>query len=403
MTEKPFTDSSIVDAQYHTHQPATTVYNHNDEIRISVEGDRPTLPSESYILISGFVLKEDGNVSSTAGFVNNGLAHLFSEIRYEINGITVDSVSKAGIASTIKGLLSYTPNQVTRLQNAGWKPDGETDKLPRTKTGQFSVCLPLSMLLGFAEDYKKVILNIRQELVLIRSSDDSNAIYNSAATGATPEVCNIRIDKIQWRIPHIVGSLQTELAMAKYMDKNVDTTLRFRSWELHTKTGLPTTKLHSWNIKSVKKSHSPLYVILAFQTNRDGMQGKDTSKFDHCKIKNMNVFLNSVKYPYDNFNADFDNHQYCNLYENYSNFQRSYYNIEPEPLLNVEKFKTSNPMVVIDCSKQPENIAFQNQTINVLLEFETIDNLPDGVVAYCLLIYERQIAYNALTKYVKHL
>lgn len=398
INEKVIIDNSIVDAEFHSHQSSTTNFNYNDEMRISIEGDRPTLPHLSYIEVRGRVKKEDGTEApNNMSFVNNGLAHLFSEIRYELNGIPIDSTTKVGIASTIKGLLSYTRNQVVKLQNAGWIPLHNEKTLPFAADNSFTVCLPLNMLLGFAEDYKKIILNMRQELVLIRSSSDSNALYHATEKG------KVIIDRILWRIPHIVPSLKNELFLSDYMKKQTDTHIAFRSWELHTKTGLPATTKHSWNIKSVRKSQSPQYVILAFQSSRDGDIKKDTSHFDKANFNNIRVYLNSIKRPYDNLDVDLDKYQVGQLYEMYADFQRSYYGKESEPIIPMEKFCSAYPMIVVDCSKQPENIAFQTQTVNVRLEFDTNKALPDNTVAYCLLIYEKHFTYNALTKYVNQL
>src|SRR3978361_610349 len=181
VTEKPLFDNSIVDLQFHTHQSNTSTFNYNDEMRIAVEGDRLTLPSLSHIYIEGRVVKGAGTASPTAKLINNGLAHLFSEIRYEINGIPIDSSTKVGITSFIKGLLSFTPSQLNKLQNAGWYATDKTKPLPRNEDGSFNACIPLSTLLGFAEDYKKAILNIRQELVLIRSNTDNHCLFNTDA------------------------------------------------------------------------------------------------------------------------------------------------------------------------------------------------------------------------------
>ena len=403
VTEKPLFDNSIVDLQFHTHQSNTSTFNYNDEMRIAVEGDRLTLPSLSHIYIEGRVVKEDGTPSKTVKFINNGLAHLFSEIRYEINGIPIDTTTKVGITSFIKGLLSFTPSQMNRLQNAGWYAPDQSKPLPRNEDGSFNACIPLSTLLGFAEDYKKAILNIRQELVLIRSNTDNNCLFNTDDGIKDDKSNKIFIDKLYWRIPHVVGNLKKELAVAKYMDRNVDTPVKFRSWELHTLTGLPQTKNHSWNIKSVRKSQSPSYVILAFQRNREDKLDKYNHNFDHCNINNIRVYLNSIKYPYDNLNLDFTKYQISTLYEMYADFQHSYYDIEPEPYLSLEKFKEDCPIMVIDTSKQPENIAYQTQSINVRVEFDTNSNIAENTIVYCLLLYEREFAYNALTKYVKQL
>lgn len=40
--------------------------------------------------------------------------------------------------------------------------------------GTIEVYIPLRFLLGFFEDYNKILVNCRQELILKRSKDDSN-------------------------------------------------------------------------------------------------------------------------------------------------------------------------------------------------------------------------------------
>ena len=47
--------------------------------------------------------------------------------------------------------------------------------------GYFNVTIPLSMILGFAEDYRKIIVNCKHELVLTRSKNDRNAIVQTEA------------------------------------------------------------------------------------------------------------------------------------------------------------------------------------------------------------------------------
>ena len=48
------------------------------------------------------------------------------------------------------------------LRNAGW--DAQT-----TASKYFNFCVPLYVLLGFCEDYKRVMINARHELILIRA------------------------------------------------------------------------------------------------------------------------------------------------------------------------------------------------------------------------------------------
>lgn len=395
IAEKVLVDNSIVSNQIHTHQPYTNRFENNDEIRIPIQEDMSTLPGLSYLYVEGKLVTSAGTPTQTAKFVNNGIAHLFSEIRYEMNGVVVDSVIKPGITSTMKGYVSYTSNDIKKLHNAGWLP--QTGNSLTDVLGNFNVCIPLSMLLGFAEDYGKVILNIRQELVLIRSNTDDDAVVNTAKD----ETIKVVIDKIYWKVPHITAGLAQELSLTKYIDKNIDTQVAFRSWQLHMISGVNQVTQHSHAIATSTKLQTPRQVIVGFHTGRAGKLDKNMSEFDHCNIKNLRVYLNTDRYPYDNLNIDFDRRHYATLYEMYSHFQSAYYNKHDEPLLSLEEFKTKAPLIVVDCSNQKDYL--QANAVVLRLEFETASNVAADTTAYCLVLHDRVFTYNALTKAVKQL
>lgn len=399
ISEKVLVDNSIVSNELHTHQPYTNRFENNDEIRIPIQEDMSTLPGLSYLYIEGKLTKADGTPATTTKFVNNGVAHLFSEIRYEMNGVVVDSVIKPGITSTMKGYVSYTSNDVKKLQNAGWLP--QKDSKITDELGNFNVCIPLAMLLGFAEDYRKVILNIRQELVLIRSNTDDDAVISTTAAAVADEKIKITLDKIYWKVPHITAGLAQELSLTKYIDKNIDTQVAFRSRQLHIISGLNQVTQHSHAIATSTKLQTPRQVIVGFHTDRAGNPKKNMSEFDHCNIKNLRVYLNTERRPYDNQNTDFERKRYATLYEMYSHFQSTYYNKHDEPLLSLEEFKAIAPLIVVDCSNQKDYL--QANAVVLRLEFETSSNIPANTTAYCLVLHDRVFTYNALTKAVKQL
>lgn len=391
ITEKVISDDSIISWDYHEHQAYTQKFNNNDEIRIPIAEDLCTLPSQSYIYVEGKVLDKDGTVSKDTKLVNNFFSHCLSEIRYEVNGIPVDSTIKPGLATTAKGYCSFTENDLKGLENSGWGKEF-TDK----NHGTFNICVPLNTLLGFAEDYKKIMLNVRQELVLIRSNTDHDAVLN-VTTGAEPKIV---FDKIYWNVPHITPNLARELALTKYIAKNVDTTVAFRSWEMHYLPSVPQTRSHTWPIKTTTASEAPRYVILMFQTDREKKFNKDMSKFDHISFQNIRVYLNSQRKPYSNLNIDFGSNCYAALYQLYLNFQKSYYYQEAShPALNTDEFKNS-PMIVIDFSNQRESLS---NSVVLRIEFDTKDPVPANTAAYALILHDRRFTYNAFTKQIKQI
>lgn len=201
VTDKLKTDNSIVSYEYHSHQPfGSASFDNNDEIRITIpEIDNYTLPCESFLYVEGSlrIVGADGIVTSeaskTAKLINNPVAFMFSDIRYLMNGVQVDSVRNVGLTSCMKGYMSFAKSDIVKLQNAGWtlNPSGLSDVLDAN--GNFGVRVPMHTLMGFAEDFKKIVLYVRQELVSIRNNDDSDVIHQPSA--ASTEKVKLRIKK----------------------------------------------------------------------------------------------------------------------------------------------------------------------------------------------------------------
>lgn len=394
--ERVFSDYTITSKEYHTYLPyANTSLNKSDEIRIPIQTQNIyTYPAESFLEIEGTILDEAGKASDTIKLVNNAFAFLFDEIRYELGGVVVDRVRNPGITTVMKGYVSFTENDCVRYHNAGWN-HLETPKV-LSKNGYFNVCVPLKILMGVFEDFKKIIINIRQELVLIRSFSDINCVKTTKA-GEKP---NISINKVSWKIEHIKVDDEAKLKLLSYVEHGRDLTIAFRGWELHEYPLLQQTMQHTWNVKSVNQLEKPRYIIFGFQTTRKNQLGNDCSVFDHCNLTNFKTYLNSEIYPYDNLNVNFDKKQWAILYEMYARFQQSYYyKTVGQPCLPLDKFIEIAPLVVIDCCYQMDTL--KSGTVDIRLEFETNKNIPAETCAYLLILHDKKIKYNALTGIVK--
>ena len=84
-----------------------------------------------------------------------------------------------GLTTLIKGYASFTPSQSKILENAGCLSTVEADENPvaiANDAGNFDVIIPLNMISGFAENYTKIFVNAKHELVLNRSRNNLNAI-----------------------------------------------------------------------------------------------------------------------------------------------------------------------------------------------------------------------------------
>ncbi|XP_070525977.1 uncharacterized protein [Cardiocondyla obscurior] len=326
--DKPIFENSIVKIETYTYNPyANTTFGYSDEIRIPIQQqDLYTLPCDSFLHIEGKIKIKKSDDKLTAALGNNCVAFMFDKIRYELNGVEIDSNRNVEITSTLKNYILLTSDNVVMLQNAGWS------KTSTTLEKFFNFCLPLSILLGFCEDYKRFVVNARHELILIRARNDNNSIIGNSEL--EPE---IELHKIQWRMSHVILN---------------ESTIK-----------------HSWAVKAATQLEKPRYVIFALQTDRKNVMSKKSTIFDDCKLTNVKLYLNSEYYPYDDLNLDFDKNRYAILS-----------NIFYEAFCNVAAFLSYRPFVVIDCSRQNESI--KSVTVDVRLEFDCKENVPRNNFIY---------------------
>ncbi|KYN23488.1 hypothetical protein ALC57_04092, partial [Trachymyrmex cornetzi] len=348
ITGEPIFDDLIVQIETHTYNPyANTTFGHSDVIRIPIQQqDLYTLPCDSFLYIEGRLTlkKKNDQMSSTLG--NNCVAFMCDEIRYELNGVEIDRNRNVGITSTIKNYVSLTYDKALIALNSGWNSRSDTEE------GHFNFWLPLNMLLGFCEDYKRVLVNARHELILIRALNDYNCLVGNSATEPAVELF-----KVQWRLPHVSLNEINKLSMLRTLESGRYLSMGFRLWDLY---------------------EYPLVTDLS----------------------NVKVYLNSDFYPYGDLNLDFGKKRYAVLFDMYARFRKAYYGIDSfETMLNVLSFIEKGSFIVIDCSRQNESV--KSATVNVRIEFDCKENVPANTTAYCLIIHDRVIEYCPLSNVVR--
>lgn len=190
----PVQDAAITKKQFHTYSPYTSSYGANDEVRIAIQSqDLYVLPSESYILMEVEVSRKTGTEhAATAGtWANNPEGYLFSEMRYEINNVEIDRIKNPGLTSNMK---KYTccPTDYKRLIDQSVRNIRQAINIAK-----YQFMIPLRDLFGFCDDYQKIIMNAKHELILVINRE---TIYSYVAATAA---FNLKIMKIQWKVPHI--------------------------------------------------------------------------------------------------------------------------------------------------------------------------------------------------------
>ena len=220
--------------------------------------------------------------------MNNAICHLFEEIRYELNAIEIDKCKNVGLTTLMKGWVSHNPTQSYIIENAGWIDVEEIQKII-DNAGYFNVSIPLSLIFGFAEDYRKIVVNAKHELVLMRSRNDLNAVVQTADQDVYEDF-KIELTRIEWLMPYVVASNSNKIRLLDFVGKDRPIVMSFRTWELYEYPLLPITSRQVWTVKTSNQLEKPRFVILGFQTNRKDQRAVNASQFDHCNLTNVKLF-----------------------------------------------------------------------------------------------------------------
>lgn len=385
-------NNSIVSLQEHSYKPyGSPTFKNSDEIRIPINFQDLILDvSESFIYLEGKF--EPTDPTKLCYLSNNALAFLFDEIRYEIGGEAVAIVRKPGISTTLKTMASFGHTQQKALESHGWGLSDKNQFILDKTSNVFSGKLPLKYLMGFAEDCNKAIFNVKQELVLIIART-----FNNSYIGAVD--ASITIDKIEWKIRHIIPEDRQKLKILSRINKGgnyATIQMAYRMWDLYELPSLRQTQADIWAVRTATSLERPRYIIIGFQSTENCDKiGKDATQFISADLCDIRLYLNSVVFPYERWNLDFSKKLVGAAYYAYENFQKTYYDKEcSEPSMNIEEY-TKNPIFIIDCLHQLE--AIKSSTVDIKIEFHSKKIFPTNTKVYALVIHDSVFTYNVLS------
>lgn len=382
----PVQDNAILKKQYHTYSPYTTSFAAMDEVRIVIQAqDLYVLPSESYILMEIEVARRAGeNHAAVAGLWGSNVpAYLFSEMRYEINNVEIDRIKNPGLTGDMKKFTAYPSKFRRNLQQL--HRIGNTAMV----VGTIQCLIHLRDLFGFCEDYQKIIMNAKHELIMVVNR---HALLSYIAP---TDSFDIKITKVQWKVPHVQLADQAKLQMLKYLERKQVIGVPYRSWDLFEMPQLPQATKHIWTVKSTTQMCKPRFVLVTFQTNKRIVTAH-SEQFDNCNISDVKLYLNTEYYPYDTITCHFaaNNTKIAEQYEAFLAIQKAYYgeSEDENPMgYDFATFRTC-PIFAFDCTRTDESVL--NGSVDIRLEINARDNIPANTVANCIIIYDNYFEYS---------
>ena len=399
-----------------------TNLNNANPIVIRVENsDNYFRPCDSEIEFEGKVVKSaDGSVYKKAEanltLINNGLMFLFDNIKYELSSHEIESVNQPGQATTMFGLLTKNQNYNSGGGlNSCWVPDDDTGEakddnsgwetrrkmlfennvfavgVEDPNSGSFRFSVRLEDIFGFATDYNRVMYGFVHTLTLVRNVNHNDVLFGKAGAAAG----KVEFSKISWILPHVEPSQMANYELVKMINEQRTLSIDFRVRQCLT-TVVPQSDTFLWRLGIRTSPEKPRFIVLGFQTDREGGLQKNLGMFDNCNLKNTYVLLNNQRYPAMDYHVDFPKNHYNGLYREFYQFMQKFYGISDSvssTSVDPIAYKHLFPLIVYDVSRQSERI--QQAVVDITIQCHFSANVPAKTKAYCLMISDRRLKFKS--------
>lgn len=425
--EPTLVDESIESEQYFDYEPQSQ-YNLDTTNLIQIDinaNDTYAIPSKSYIVIKGRLVRNDNNnaydANAQIGLVNNAMMYLFSNIKYSINGTIMETITKPGFTSSILGYLSKPDDYSTSAGlKSCWSKDTTTHAdsnrfvasaaapaagyipqengnynqgfaarrgllMSANPIGSFTFIIPFSHIFSFGE-YNKAIFGVKHSLSLTRNTSDNLAI--SRANGVPDG--KIKLSNITWRVPQVIPEVGVRSNLLKMIENKETYSISYcarNDEDINIPRGI---RNFTWRLSVTSGIEKPRWIIVGFQTDKDQNQEQNPAIFDHVNLTNACVTLNSEKYPLNDFTTNFATNDYSVLYEMFDNFKTEYYGFNSlvgGTQVNFPAFKSLFPIIVFDVRRQNEYL--KRGIMDIQMKFQFGDAIPDNTRAYAVIISDR--------------
>ena len=127
----------------------------------------------------------------------------------------------------------------------------------------------------------KIVYGLKQTLTLVRKSND-DAIFrdNAAADG------KITLDKVSWFMPHILPADAEKCQLCKTIESKSTLPVAYRMRQCDA-ISVPRTTNFTWRLSVKSPPEKPRFIIVGFQTGKDGDQEQHPSIFDNVDVSDM--------------------------------------------------------------------------------------------------------------------
>ena len=110
-------------------------------------------------------------------------------------------------------------------------------------------------------------------------------------------------------MPYVIPADDDKFFICKTIESKVKLPVSYRTRQCDM-LSIPESTRFTWRLSAKTAPEKPRFIIVGFQTAKDGDQTKNPSAFDHVNLKNAYVTLNSDRYPAVDYNLSFSNQKF---------------------------------------------------------------------------------------------
>ena len=177
-------------------------------------------------------------------------------------------------------------------------------------------------------------------------------------------------------MPHVIRGEAKKNSVYNTVESTVKVLVAYKTRQCDM-LSVPESTGFAWRL-SVKTAPEKLrFIIVGFQTPKDGYQRKHPSTFDYVNLRNAYVMLNSDRYPAVDHNLSFSSQQFSRVYGDAALFAVKFFGMDElitQSNITLSDYKTLYPLFTFDDSKLKEKL--KSSVVDIQIKANFIENVP---------------------------
>ena len=125
-------------------------------------------------------------------------------------------------------------------------------------------------------------------------------------------------------MPDVIPADAEKFSIYKTIESKVKVPVAYRTRQCDM-LSVPESTSFTWRLSVKTAPNKTRFIIVCFQTDKDGDQTKNPSTFDHVNLRNAYVMLNSDRYPAVDYNLSFSNKKFSRVYGDAALFEVKFF------------------------------------------------------------------------------